>query len=162
MNEFFHDNGHLTQDALHCLVNGADADEICRLELAEHLSFCDCCLDGYMALLSDSLLIDPPSPQADSIIKIVTRRARILFFNRYTRAAVAACLAITLWTAGVFSTEFAEKNSLLIASVGTSAAAFGERVTEWRTDLSSELREYFQFDGIDSLNKKGASSHEKE
>ncbi len=162
MTEHFNQDGHILPDALRMLALGADSDELTRLELAEHLSFCDRCLDAYMACLDDSLLIDPPESQAQTIIARAKQKARILFFNRYTRVAVAACLAITLWATGVFSTEFAKKNQELIATVGTSAAALTQRVEQWKDDVSSEVKSYLHFEDIPFFNLKGEFRNEKE
>ncbi|MFA9381968.1 MAG: hypothetical protein ACERKO_13015 [Acetanaerobacterium sp.] len=162
MNELFYDNGHITRRALESLAEEAQSDELARLELAEHLSFCDRCLDEYMALLDDSLLLSPPETQVPHIIKRVKRRARVLFFNRYVRVTVAACLAITLWASGVFSIDYMEANSRLIASVGSSVASISQHVNEWKDDLSDELHSLLQPDNMSFFNRKGASPHEKE
>ena len=162
MNEYFNQDGHITPFALGSLVHETQLDELTRLELAEHLSFCDRCLDAYMVMLDDSLMIDPPQTQAQTIIKRVKQKARILFFNKYTRVAVAACLAITLWTTGVFSTEFAEKNSQLIASVGSSAATLTTRISQWTDDVTDDLQSYFKFDGLRFFDMKGDTLNEKE
>ena len=162
MNDFFTTEGHLTPDALSCLAHDTQLDELTRLELAEHLSFCDRCLDTYMFSLDDSLLIDPPQTQVPTIIKRVKQKARILFFNKYTRVAVAACLAITLWTTGVFSTDFAEKNSQLIASFGSGAASLTTRISQWTDEVTDDLQSYFNFDELRLFDTKGDSPHEKE
>ncbi len=162
MTEYFNPDGHLTTDALQSLVDATHLDELTRLELAEHLSFCDKCLDAYMSVLDDSLLIDPPQTQATAIMKRVKQRVRILFFNKYTRIAVAACLAITLWSTGVFSTEFAQRNGQLIASVGSSAATLTTRVSQWTDEVAGELQSYLKFDGFNFFDTKGDSRNEKE
>ena len=48
--EMFNNDGHLTEQALQSLNTG-HLDELCRLEAAEHLSFCDECLLRYTAIL---------------------------------------------------------------------------------------------------------------
>ena len=42
--EIFRHDGHLTGEAFSALVTGAPLDETARLELAEHLAYCDLCL----------------------------------------------------------------------------------------------------------------------
>ena len=44
--------GCLTDEGLQALTAGG-LDELARLEAAEHLAFCDRCLDRYTALLAD-------------------------------------------------------------------------------------------------------------
>ena len=71
--ELFLENGHLSDAGLAALRDG-QLDELARLEAAEHLSFCDACLDRYLALAdaADHLLdalhptFDQPSGAADT------------------------------------------------------------------------------------------------
>lgn len=163
MNDTFREDGHITDQALTALALGKHTDELTRLELAEHLSFCDRCLDAYMAVLSDDRLLDPPAPQAQSIIRRAKQRARLLFFNRYTRAAVAACLAIGLWSMGIFSPDLVARHDRLFTNIGGGAAAITAQVKQWHSDVSSSLSDLLRFDGFPSNNNpKGASSNEKE
>ena len=47
--ELFDKNGCLTDEGLQALQAGG-LDELGRLETAEHLAYCDKCMDRYMAL----------------------------------------------------------------------------------------------------------------
>ena len=49
--ELFDQNGCLTEEGLHAVIGG-QLDELGRLEAAEHLSYCDKCMDRYTALLT--------------------------------------------------------------------------------------------------------------
>ena len=49
--ELFNQNGCLTEEGLHAVIGG-QLDELGRLEAAEHLSYCDKCMDRYTALLT--------------------------------------------------------------------------------------------------------------
>ena len=49
--ELFREDGCLTDEGLQALVGGS-LDEWGRLEAAEHLSYCDRCMDRYTALLT--------------------------------------------------------------------------------------------------------------
>ena len=53
MMELFQEDGHLTQYALDALVQDLPLDELSRLEIAEHLSFCDACVDRYSQALEN-------------------------------------------------------------------------------------------------------------
>lgn len=99
--ELFRENGCLTDEALRMLV-GEQLDEMGRLEVAEHLSFCDACLERYTALLTDDTLLTPAEPLTPKILTRVQQRVLRLLVNRYAVGAVAAVLALTLWGAGVF------------------------------------------------------------
>ena len=58
--ELFDQNGCLTEEGLHAVIGG-QLDELGRLEAAEHLSYCDKCMDRYTALLTADVLEEPPS-----------------------------------------------------------------------------------------------------
>ena len=100
--ELFHENGCLTDEALRAVVDGT-LDEMARLEVCEHLSFCDACLLRYTALLDDDALLTPEQPVAPGVIQRIREKTLRVLVNRYTRAAAVAVLALALWSTGVFS-----------------------------------------------------------
>ena len=55
--ELFDAKGCLSEEGLQALVGG-QLDETQRLEAAEHLAYCDRCMDRYTALLTDDADID--------------------------------------------------------------------------------------------------------
>ena len=57
--ELFDVKGCLSEEGLQALVGG-QLDETQRLEAAEHLAYCDRCMDRYTALLTDDVLEQPP------------------------------------------------------------------------------------------------------
>lgn len=57
--ELFREDGCLTDEGLQALQDG-QLDELGRLEAAEHLSYCDKCMDRYTALLTADVLETPP------------------------------------------------------------------------------------------------------
>ena len=80
--ELFDPSGHLTDRALLALVRNEELDELARLELAEHLAYCDRCLQRYT-------------------IRVRTLR---LLTSRYATAAAAVALALTvLWGSAAIS-----------------------------------------------------------
>lgn len=96
----FRDDGHLTDGALTALARNEDIfDELERLEVAEHLAFCDECLQRYAGLLEDGavLLVPEHSCQKTLWIRIRSRTLRLIT-SRYATAAAAVALALTvLW-----------------------------------------------------------------
>ena len=61
--ELFQKNGCLTEEGLDALIAG-QLDELGRLEAAEHLAYCNCCLDRYTARLeAQPLETAPPKVQ---------------------------------------------------------------------------------------------------
>ena len=57
--ELFDAKGCLSKEGLQALIDG-QLDELQRLEAAEHLAYCDRCMDRYTALLTDDVLEQPP------------------------------------------------------------------------------------------------------
>ncbi len=104
----FRDDGHLSGEALLALAKNEDRfDELERLEVAEHLAFCDMCLQRYTALLEDdaALLVPEHSCQKSLWVRIRGRAIRMVT-SRYATAAAAVTLALTvLW--GGTEVEFA-------------------------------------------------------
>lgn len=100
----FREDGHLSGEALEALAKNEDRfSELERLEIAEHLAFCDYCLQRYtMALEDGALLVPEHSCQKALWVRIQSRALRLLT-SRYATAAAAVALALTvLWgSAGV-------------------------------------------------------------
>ena len=101
--DIFRHDGHLTDGALAALVVGEPLDETARLEIAEHLAFCDLCLQRYTDALTGTELLTPEQSCRESLWRRIRARAARLFLNRYAAAAAAVTLALTmLWgSAGV-------------------------------------------------------------
>ncbi|MBP3485722.1 MAG: hypothetical protein J6J81_02685, partial [Oscillospiraceae bacterium] len=57
--DIFQHDGHLTDEALTALAAGESLDETARLEIAEHLAFCDLCLQRYTDALAGTELLTP-------------------------------------------------------------------------------------------------------
>ena len=96
---FDDESGCLTDHALQSLLNGS-LEELERLEVAEHLSYCDSCVERYTALLVPQVLEEPPELMKQSILSALRKRAAKLFVDRYFHMAVAASLTLVLWGAG--------------------------------------------------------------
>ena len=96
--ELFDPSGHLTDRALLALVRNEELDELARLELAEHLAYCDQCLHRYTALLAEAPLLTPAHSCRESLWRRVRARTLRLLTSRYATAAAAVALALTvLW-----------------------------------------------------------------
>ena len=91
-------SGLLTDRALLALVRNEELDELARLELAEHLAYCDQCLHRYTALLAEAPLLTPAHSCRESLWRRVRARTLRLLTSRYATAAAAVALALTvLW-----------------------------------------------------------------
>lgn len=98
----FREDGHLSGRALAALAQSEDCfDQLERLEIAEHLAFCDECLQRYtLALEGGDLLVPERSCQKTLWARIRSRALR-LAVSRYATAAAAVTLALTvLWGGG--------------------------------------------------------------
>ncbi len=98
--ELFLENGHLSDAGLAALRD-SQLDELARLEAAEHLSFCDACLDRYLAL-AEPVQIQPPEDLTLPVMRRIRQRIARVLMNRYAVAAAAVVLAFGLWGSGVF------------------------------------------------------------
>lgn len=94
--ELFRADGHLTEEALRALAENKPLDELHRLEAAEHLSFCDLCLQRYTDALGEEVLLAPAQSCRETIWRRIRARAVRLFTSRYATAAAAVALALVL------------------------------------------------------------------
>lgn len=157
MKELFDPNGHLTDDAFGALLRDEPLDEMERLEISEHLSFCDRCVERYAALLDGSELLSPPEPVAPPVFRRIRERARKLFVNKYATAAAAACFAIMFWNIGLFNVDVQNDHGKILDALANGAATFSERTTQFTDNLSETLDKILQSPKIER-----GSQHEKE
>ena len=95
----FREDGHLSGEALEAMAGNEDRfDDLERLEIAEHLAFCDCCLQRYTLALEDGTLLVPEHSCQRTLWARIRGRALRLAASRYATAAAAVTLALTvLW-----------------------------------------------------------------
>ena len=109
--ELFDPAGHLTDGALLALAHEEVPDELARLEMAEHLAYCDQCLHRYTALLAEAPLLTPAHSCRESLWRRVRARTLRLLTSRYATAVAAVALALTvLW--GSAAVPFPKRPSL--------------------------------------------------
>lgn len=97
--ELFDQNGCLSSEGLQAVING-QLDELGRLEAAEHLAYCDKCMDRYTALLTADVLQDPPHSAHKAVMATIWVRLMQNTWGRAAVAGVAAVLALTMWRTG--------------------------------------------------------------
>ena len=96
--ELFDPSGHLTDNALLTLSRDEIPDELARLEMAEHLAYCDQCLQRYTDLLAETPLLTPAHSCRESLWRRIRARTLRILTSRYATAAAAVALALTvLW-----------------------------------------------------------------
>lgn len=99
--EHFRDDGHLTNETLTALAQGQEFGELTRLEIAEHLAFCDLCLQRYTDILTGTEFLIPAHSCQDTLWRRIRQRTLQLLTSRYATAAAAVALALTMvWGSG--------------------------------------------------------------
>ena len=107
--EIFRHDGHLTDRALAALVAGESLDETARLEIAEHLAYCDLCLQRHTDALAGAPLLTPEHSCRESLWRRIRARTIQIFTSRYAAAAAGVVLALTLvWGSGYGSIRLPE------------------------------------------------------
>ena len=107
--EIFRHDGHLTDRALAALVAGESLDETARLEIAEHLAYCDLCLQRYTDALAGAPLLTPERSCRESLWRRIRARTVQIFTSRYAAAVAGVVLALTLvWGSGYGSIRLPE------------------------------------------------------
>lgn len=158
---FDDDTGCLTEGGLRGFVEGS-LDELGRLEVAEHLSYCDRCVERYAAMVDGAPLLDAPDTMKQSVLASLRKRAARVFVNRYFHMAVAASLTLVLWGSGVFN-SFGEARL-----VKTPEDFWQER--DPKTSISWQLKDFAAdvsdgvsdiVDQLTTIDLRGAFRHEK-
>lgn len=101
MELFDRTSGCLTDEGLQALADG-QLDELSRLEAAEHLAFCDACLDRYTALLAGPMIVQPPQDLQKPVWQRIRSQMFRVLTNRYATVAAAVAIAFCLWGSGLF------------------------------------------------------------
>ncbi len=155
MAERFTKSGHLTNFALRQLVEG-QMDELGRLEAAEHLAYCDACLDRYTRLLTDDVLLEAPDLLREGILAKIRRRARQLWMNKYFSAALAACIAMIMWVTGVFNTIAFRPDGQRLENLSGATHSFSEMARDFSGNVSENLSRF-----LNSIDLRGVFANEK-
>ena len=135
--ELFREDGCLTDEGLHAMTTGA-LDELGRLETAEHLSYCDACLDRYTSLLTADVLEAPPKGVRGAVMGSIWVRLMQNTYGRVAVASVAALLALTMWKTGTL-TQLADLGSQLSAVLPTSQSQQAEPSEDGQGPKTVEL-----------------------
>lgn len=162
MNELFRNDGHLTDYAFKALINDQPLDELSRLEIAEHLSFCDECVSRYSALLTGEALIEPEETVVPTVMERIRTRARLIFFNKYVAVVMAASIAMVLWVTGVFDAFTSDEMNQTINYLSERSDGFGERATGFAQgisdgvgDIIDKIQNYKSDRNSENNNQKG-------
>ena len=94
--KLFQSDGHLRAEALRALAQNHPLEELERLEIAEHLAFCDLCLQRYTQALTEYALLTPAHSCRETIWHWIRSRTLRILSSRYATAAAAVAIALTL------------------------------------------------------------------
>ena len=137
--KIFRSDGHLRDEALCALVLNQPLEELERLEIAEHLAFCDLCLQRYTEALTEDTLLAPHQSCHDTIWHRIRSRTLRILSSRYATAAAAVALALVLvW--GVPPVETLSR---------PETNAVSQKLEDWTARLNSSLGD--MMDGINHL-----------
>lgn len=130
----FREDGHLSEGALEALARNEDRfDELERLEIAEHLAFCDDCLQRYTLALEDGALLAPERSCRKALWARVRGRALRLAAGRYATAAAAVALALTVLWGG-------ERVELTRPVLWSDRPSVSRQLTELTGEIGDSLR----------------------
>ncbi len=152
--ELFRENGCFTDEGLRSVVESR-LDEMGRLEAAEHLSYCDQCMDRYTALLTEEVLEAPPKSMKNTVMTTIWVRLMQNTYGRISVAGVAAVLALTMWRSGALDKMIGwqqEVNDALL-STRNSQAVENYEPKELGKPIKIKPRETFS-DHVDHALKK--------
>ena len=140
--EIFRHDGHLTDGALAALVSGAPLDETVRLEIAEHLAYCDLCLQRYTDALAGAPLLTPERSCQESLWRRVRVRTVQVFTSRYAAAVAGVALALTLvWGSGY--------GSFRLPDLPEDRPTVSDRLRKWNESLDNAMSGVNEFfDGL--------------
>lgn len=127
--ELFREDGCLTDEGLDALIHN-QLDELGRLEAAEHLAYCDRCLDRYTARLNGETLEQAPPGMSRPVLQTIWIRVMQNFYGRAAVAGVAALLALTLWGSGAFRLALSRGHSLEQTTPASGATPPAPQQTE--------------------------------
>ena len=140
--EIFRHDGHLTDGALAALVAREPLDETARLEIAEHLAYCDLCLQRYTSALAGAPLLAPERSCRESLWRRIRARTIQIFTSRYAAAVAGVVLALTLvWGSGY--------GSIRLPELPEDRPTVSDGLRKWNESLDnamSGLNEFF--DGL--------------
>lgn len=155
MADLFDKNGCLTDEALRLLVEEALPEEN-RLEAAEHLSFCDSCLERYTKMMCGVPLLQPPEPVYPAVCRKIKDHTRVVFLRKFTSVAVAASMAMVFWIGGVFTPQQQNKGADLLGLVEEGTRRISTAANQLSDDINDAFNQLFR-----SFNLRGDYNHEK-
>lgn len=147
----FDSGGHLTDDALQAFLSGGPLTELDRLEIAEHLDFCNACLLRSVERMPRDALLTPAHSCRNTLWPRIRRRSNRELAGRFATAAAAIAIAASLWSFNVFgglvTSSAAWSDSALSALRQADFPQQAQQLDRTIGDSLSRLNELFSFGG---------------
>ena len=145
--EIFRHDGHLTDGALAALVAREPLDETARLEITEHLAYCDLCLQRYTDALAGAPLLTPERSCRESLWRRIRARTIQIFTSRYAAAVAGVVLALTLvWGSGY--------GSIRLPELPEDRPTVSDGLRKWNESLDSAMSGVNEF--FDGLGRRAS------
>ena len=139
----FDQTGHLTDRAFAALMSNEDLPELTRLELAEHLAYCDRCLQRYTEALTSEPPLAPPVSCRETLLRRIRTRTLTALTSRYATAAAAVALALTLlWSDLPFPAD-TTRPANAVSAVSAALDDWGERCSDALETLLPTIQSIF-------------------
>ena len=151
--KLFDEGGHLTDEGLRGLTL-SELDEEQRMEAAEHLDFCDRCVERYALALTDETMLEPAVPAAPVVMDRIRFQKRKMVFGKFARVAIAAAMALVVWNGMLLSgSGLLAKSASWVNHLPDSDSSFSQTVKGfgWRMDQL--------MNGLNSWLNSGVQGH---
>ncbi len=174
--ELFYSDGHLTDTSFELLIQ-EKLDPLQSLEVSEHLSFCDQCLERYTAILCGNdfdeisdiskaeippnvpakvRLMEAPKSLLPNVMHKIQHKTNVFYFQKISSVAIAASLALVFWSGGLFSAKhFSNRADHLMDEIQSSSQSFLEHTNK----ISEDINDFFGSlqNSISRRNRSGAA-----
>ena len=142
--KLFNEEGHITGEGFEALVK-ENLDEMGRLEVSEHLDFCDQCVARYSELLTADIMLEAPAEIVPVVVGKIRQRNRNIFLNRFMKVSVAAGLAIVIWVGGFYRIGILKPLGEHPGKAASAARSVSDTLWNWSSGLDKLLSGFSSF-----------------
>lgn len=149
--KLFNEEGHITDEGFEALVK-ENLDEMGRLEISEHLDFCDQCVTRYSELLTEDIMLEAPAEIVPTVVGKIGQRNRNIFLNRFMKVSVAAGLAIVIWIGGFYRIGVLKPLGEHSGKATHAARSVSDTLWNWSSGLDKLLSGFSSFLNTPPMN----------
>lgn len=136
MKKLFNDDGHISENGFLALIEESELPMLPRLELSEHLDFCDICVDRYTGYLMPETLMDPLEETAPVVLKGLKKRFMNILLNRTCRVATAAGLTLVIWMGVIYGGDIGVTSRSFSENAWQSGESFQQMAGDWSKGIA--------------------------